>query len=153
MRRYIWQLACLVCTALSVGCSSARRTVGIQGEVNFDDRRIERGRIDFVPVEGTPGPSAVASIVNGRYDVPARWGLLPDGVYLVRITAFRKTGKMEPNRIDRHGPPVEVEENFIPAIYSNQSTMKVRVAGMPDKSNVDFHLRKVLDNGPRAMIQ
>jgi hypothetical protein len=40
------------------------------------------------------------------------------------------------------GPPVEVAENFIPAIYNRQSSLKVRVADLPDKNKVDFPLGK-----------
>ena len=56
--------------------------------------------------------------------------------------AFRKTGEKEPNRIQRGGPPLDVMENFIPAVYNSQSTLRVRVADLPDKSKVDFQLGK-----------
>jgi hypothetical protein len=136
------RLMCLVLFAVGVGCSSRPATVGLQGAVSFDGRAIERGKIDFVPAENTPGASVAATIAKGKYDVPARWGPLPDGVYLVRVVAYRKTGKTEPNRMMPGGPPIEVQENFIPAVYNEQSTLRVRIADLPDKNKVDFALGK-----------
>ena len=93
----------------------------------------------------TPGPSAGANIANGRYEIPAnKWGLSPNGTYLVRVSAYRKTGKTERVRAMPGGSPAEIEvkENIIPAIYNSQSTLKVRVADLPDKNKVDFRLGK-----------
>lgn len=137
-----WRLICLAGIALCVGCRSRPATVGLQGDVSFESRAVVWGKIDFVPVESTAGASACSPITDGRYKIPAKWGVLPDGVYQVRIVAFRKTGKTERNRIEPGGPPVEVAENFIPAIYNNQSTLKVRIADFPDKNKVDFPLGK-----------
>ena len=52
------------------------------------------GTIDFVPATNARpfGPREKSGA--GRYDMSERIGLLPDGVYTVRITAFRKTGKL-----------------------------------------------------------
>lgn len=132
---------CLPLLMVSVGCNSTISTSAIQGEVSFDGRPIEKGEITFIPIDGTPGASAVASIINGRYDVPStKWGLASSGVYQVRIVAFRKTGKKERNALEPGGPMVEVEANFIPAIYNDQSTLKVHVTDLPNKDKVDFNL-------------
>ncbi len=128
---------------LLMGCSSAPDTTAVQGTVSFDGRPIEKGEINFVPIDGTPGASAVAGIVNGKYSVPSnKWGLLSTGTYQVRITAFRKTGRKERNAMEPGGPVMEVEENFIPPIYNNQSTLKLRVVDQPDKDKVDFKIGK-----------
>jgi hypothetical protein len=142
--RIIWS-ATLV---FGFGCNSRPSTVAIQGEVTYDGRVVEQGTIDFVPVGGTSGPSAVAPIKDGHYALEPKWGLRSDGVYQVRITAFRKTGRKEPNRIDRRGPPVEVTENFIPPTYNTQSTLNVRVAELHGENRADFQLR-----GTPAAIQ
>jgi hypothetical protein len=119
--------------------------VVIQGEVSFAGHAVEKGKIEFMPIEETKGPLTVASIVNGKYTVPGdKWGLLPDGVYQVRITAMRKTGrpaKLPPGMPKMSGSPAEQEENCIPAIYNAQSTLKLRVADVPDRNKVDFPLR------------
>jgi hypothetical protein len=128
----------LVCT----GCNSRPATVAIQGTVSYAGRPVERGSIDFVPTESTPGGSANASIQNGHYAVDQKWGLRPDGVYLVQITAFRKSGKVEPNRIKRGGPPLPVMENFMPEKYNTRSGLKVRVSELSNKDRLDFDLQE-----------
>jgi hypothetical protein len=130
------------------GCSVRPATVAIRGEVAYDGLAVKQGKIEFIPLDHTLGPSAVTPIKDGCYSLEPKWGLKPDGVYQVRITAFRKTGKQEPNRIDRGGPPVDVTENFIPSTYNTQSMLKVRVADLPDKNKADFHLAKTSATAP-----
>jgi hypothetical protein len=130
---------CLLTLAI-VGCSSRPATVALRGEVTCDGQPVENGQIDFVPIENTPGASAVATIANGRYEIVAKGGLRPDGTYSVRIVAYRKTGVMEPNRFDRAGPPIERQVNYIPAAYNSESTLMLRVAEVPDENKVDFQL-------------
>ena len=141
--RYERVLACLAVVVLCVGCHSRPATLAVQGEVSYDGQAVQRGQIDFVPVDNTPGSSAIGAVNAGRYEIPVKWGLRPDGVYLVRIIGYRKTGKKEPNRVDRGGPAIDVEENFIPAKYNSESTLKVRVADLAEKKKVDFHLGKM----------
>jgi hypothetical protein len=137
---HVWQLTCLVGLVLCAGCNTRPEAARLQGELSYDGRPIEKGKIDFVPVDGTVGGAASAVIVNGRYEFPPKAGVLPTGVYAVRIVALRKTGKTEPNRVDRGSPPIEVEENFIPPTYNTESTLKVRVSELPDRNKVDFHI-------------
>jgi hypothetical protein len=140
--QYALRLLFLVALAIATGCNRRPAAVGLQGIITFDGRPIERGKIDFVPVDNTPGASVLATIDDGKYDVPTHWGPLCDGVYLVRIVAYRKTGKTEPNRIMPGGPHLEILENSVPARYNEQSTLKVRIADLPDKNKVDFALGK-----------
>jgi hypothetical protein len=131
----------LIVMAMCCGCGASSKPVRLQGEVSFDGRPIEKGKIDFLPADGTPGGAASAGILRGRYEFPPQTGLLPTGIYAVRIIGLKKTGRTEPNRADRGGPPIEVEENFIPPAYNVNSTLKVRVADLPDKNRVDFQLK------------
>jgi hypothetical protein len=140
--RHDWRSLGLSTLLLVLGCGSPDAVVTPQGEVSYEGRAIEKGAIEFIPIDGTTGPSARAIIADGRYAVAAKWGLKPEGVYQVRITGYRKTGKKAPNKIDRNGPPIEVEENYIPAIHNAESTLKVRVAELPDKDKLDFRLTK-----------
>jgi hypothetical protein len=144
--RYCVCAMLLVTYVLCAGCGSSLRTLGVQGEVSFDGRAVERGTIDFLPVDSTASWSAGAPIVNGRYEIPAKAGLLPDGAYLVRICGLRKTGTkaVAPKRMLPQGTStVDAEENYIPPIYNTDSTLKVRVADVPDKSKVDFRLGRM----------
>ena len=135
-RRWIWPCVAI----LLAGCGARSSLVGLQGNVTFDGRPIETGRIDFLPIDQTPGAAVGATIAGGRYSFPAEKGIRPDGVYQVRITGFRKTGKTAPNRIAPGGAPVELSENFIPPAYNEASTLQLRVADLPDKTKADFSL-------------
>jgi hypothetical protein len=138
-----WQLLSVaVLLGFVGGCGSGAAKLGLQGTVTYRDGPIEKGRIDFIPIDGTTGPSVGAPISQGRYVVAADQGVVAAGTYQVRITAYRKTGRKEPNRVDRGGPPIDVEENIIPSNYNTQSTLKVHVAETPDKNKLDFHLDK-----------
>jgi hypothetical protein len=144
--RHNWRPMCFLLLVLLTGCNKGRQTVGLQGEVSFDGRVIEKGTIDFIPIEGTAGPAAMSVIANGRYEIKAKHGLSAAGTYQVRIIGMRKTGKKEriPQRmlLKDTPPTVEIEENFIPPMYNSQSTLKARVSDLPDKNKVDFHLGK-----------
>lgn len=143
MLRHCWTMIS-VTTLLMVlgGCGGDATKLSLQGTVTFLDRPIENGRIDFLPVDGTQGPSVGAPILSGNYTVDADQGVLAAGIYQVCIIAYRKTGRLEPNMINRGGPPVEVTENFIPPVYNTRSTLKVYVDDLPDKSKADFQLGK-----------
>ena len=135
-------LFCLMALVLCFGCGNRAVSERLQGEITFDGKKVEKGRIDFVPIEGTPGGAVGASIVDGRYEFPPQTGLSPTGIYSVRILALQKTGRTEPNRLDPKGTPLEIEENFLPPIYNSNTTLKVKVPELSDKTKVDFHLDK-----------
>jgi hypothetical protein len=142
MMHYGWWMACFVLLAFCGGCNSNRQTVGLQGEVSFSGRPIEKGRIDFLPIDGTPGGSVSAPIVSGRYRLASEDGVATTGSYRICIIALRATGKTMANSLQRGGPPIEVEEQFLPSIYNVGSTLKVQMADLGDKREVDVQLGK-----------
>ena len=75
MRRMAIALAAVLWSI--AGCGSA--TVPLWGEVTFDGKPLESGTIEFIPVEGTPGPSTGGTITDGQYDVPPNVGAQPGG--------------------------------------------------------------------------
>lgn len=137
---HVWPLVPIALIALTVGGCGGDGKLGLQGTVTYQDVPIEKGRIDFLPTDGTTGPSVGSPIVKGTYTVAANQGVLATGTYQVCVTSYQKTGRTEANQIDRGGPPVEVEENVIPPIYNAQSAVKLRVADLADKTKADFHL-------------
>jgi hypothetical protein len=138
--QYCWRLAYLTMLGLAIGCSSRPATVALHGEVTFEGRSIEKGKIDLLPIDNTPGASVVATIKDGKYDIPAKWGPLPNGSYLVQIVGFRKSNMVEPNRMPPGGPSMPIEENYIPAAYNRDSTLKVKIADLSDKTKADFRI-------------
>ena len=130
-------IAVMIC----IGCDTGPSRVALQGAVTLNGQPVPRGTIQFAPAEGTAGQATGGVITNGRYAVDTEGGALAGGTYVIRIIALRKTGKTLPNRMDPGGPPVELEENYIPAIYNSQSTLKVTISDTDSENTFNFHLK------------
>jgi hypothetical protein len=72
--------------------------------------------------------------------VAALQGPREGGIYQVRITAMKKTGKTIPNIFQAGGPPLELEDNFIPPKYNRNSTLKITVTAEAATKGIDFSL-------------
>ena len=118
---------------MALGCDSGPEKTALRGQVSYKGKAIERGTIDFIPVDGTGGPSATSSITNGQYEVVPERGARVEGIYTVRIIGLKKSGRMFRGH--------ETEDNFIPETYNSRSTLKVKIADLPDKTKADFQLR------------
>lgn len=136
--KFICLLFCVL--VLVAGCDSGPRLLPVFGTVSFEGKPIEKGTIEFIPTDGTSGPSTGGSIKAGRYQVAVAHGLRNDGVYQVRITALKKTGKTVPNIMQAGGPPVELEDNFIPPKYNLDSKLKITATADAADKGIDFLL-------------
>ena len=85
-------------------------------------------------------------ITDGAYDVPADKGARPGTEYTVQITALRKTGKLVPNIFDANGPKMELDEQYIPARYNEETTL--RVTTRSGENQFDFALEGKTANTP-----
>src|SRR5438874_241891 len=75
-----------------LGCAdSGPPTAEVSGTVRLDGRPIEEGSIQFIPVEGTRGPSAGAPIEDGKYHIPRKKGVTV-GTNRVELRAFKNAG-------------------------------------------------------------
>jgi hypothetical protein len=74
----------LVIIAFTAGCGRGNGRCGLAGSVLLDGGPIQRGSIDFTPVAGPVLTTAGSMIIDGRYAVAAKQGLLP-GTYRVRV--------------------------------------------------------------------
>ena len=59
----------------------------------------------------------------------------------MRITAMKKNGKTIPNIMVQNGPPMELEENYIPAKFNRESTLKTNVTPEAASKGIDFQLQ------------
>jgi hypothetical protein len=101
------------------------------------------GSIVFIPVEGTPGPSRGCTLDDkGRYDLPAKDGLLAKGTYRVEVVHLRPTNEYVRNTIKPGGPPIQVSKNYIPRVYNHKSILKVTVSESSSANQLDFKLKK-----------
>jgi len=126
----------LVLPAGLTGCSgSAGPTLAaVKGEVTLDGQPLAQGRILFEPAPGNTGPVAGASIINGRYDIPADKGVAA-GKQIVRINANKKTGKQVPGM---SGEPIDELVEAIPPQYNAQSTLEREIS--PPAADLNFEL-------------
>jgi len=106
-----------------LGCSSGLHRAAVSGKILVDKQPLERGMINFFPVEGTPGPSAGAEIKNGEYHIPRKAGVVV-GKNRVEIKGFRKTGRKMPDPM-AFGTKTMADEivQIVPPEYSSQSTL------------------------------
>ena len=136
MRRARLNLAVALVGCL--GCSGGLNRAEVSGKVLVDKQPLERGMINFYPVEGTPGPTAGAEIKNGEYHIPRSAGVVV-GKNRVEIKGFRKTGRKVPDPM-AFGTNTLTDEvlQVVPPEYSSQSTLVRDIQG---GSNVlDFDL-------------
>ena len=109
----------------------------ITGKVTYQDEPVQRGQLRFVPIEGTQGPPAGATIEAGSYTVKALGGV-PVGTARVKIKAYHD--------IDMPGGPptpaatmgVRPGKQYLPDKYNKQSELNVTIAA--GEQTLDFEL-------------
>jgi hypothetical protein len=119
----IQTLVLLSCAALLAGCGGSPR-LAVTGTVTLDGVPLEEGYIQFRPLPGTPGPTAGAEIVNGRFSIAKEKGTFA-GTFRVEITATRKTDQKVMD--DFSGKLADVHEQFVPARYNSQTELTAQV--------------------------
>jgi hypothetical protein len=128
----------VVLVVLLVGCSGqgGRR---VWGKVSWEGEPIREGDIEFIPIEGTGGPSVGGLIRDGAYDLPAARGPLAGGTYRVELRAVRDTGRFPPG--PRHPKALPEREPIFPPEYNVQSKLRVTVRDRAGENQFDFHLK------------
>jgi hypothetical protein len=128
-------LLVLVVALPLAGCENRNRRP-VEGTVTFAGKGIEKGYIQFRPIEGARGPTAGAEIAEGRYRIAESQGL-PAGKYRVEITASKKTGRTLPN--DFGGGTAPVFEQYLPARFNSASELTAEIRDEPTNKR-DFEL-------------
>lgn len=146
MRVLVWLLASVVVMGV-VGCGeSGPERIGMSGIVTYNGEPIEDGEISFQPVEGTQAPPTSTTIVDGKYQLPEKWALVP-GTYQVAVRSYRASydndAKLPGSTLDR--PPasggIEVKEQLLPDKFNAKSTIEkvtVKSGQAPAEKNFDL---------------
>ena len=74
------------------GTSGGLEARVVHGTVTVGGEKVDGGEVRFVPIDGTPGPTSAATILDGEYKIEARGGV-PVGKHRVEVDARRKTGR------------------------------------------------------------
>jgi hypothetical protein len=133
----VWLTILLVLVLMGCSRSPNRR---VWGEVSYKGVAIEEGSIEFLPIEGTGGPSVGSPITDGAYDIPAAKGPLADGTYRVKLVAVRDTGRYPPG--PRYPKSMTIREDIFPEEYNSKSKLQVKIDPAADRNRLDFHLPK-----------
>lgn len=126
---------------LCCGCeqSDGPLRVAVAGSATLDGAPIAEGTINFFPAGETKGPTAGASIMDGRYSIAIAKGPCV-GRYRVEIRGSKKTGR----QVSLPGPPkaarVMVDEiiEIVPSRYNAQSTLEAELK--PTQNELEFSL-------------
>lgn len=121
----VWLAGCL---ALA-GCGPAGPpTYPIAGVITYDGKPIPNGTLTLIP-DDSKARTTVAQISDGAYSTA-----ITEGEWTVNIMAVRDTGPVDPKL--KEAP----REQYLPAKYNHQSTMKV--TSPVEGGKKDFDLAK-----------
>jgi hypothetical protein len=142
--------AALIAALLLSGCGSGDGVsrVPVGGEVSVDGAPMKAGTIRFIPNGATTGPAAVATIKEGKFELPQAEGPVP-GSHRVEIEAidyldFALDDEQAYAKRAAGGKPMP--KNPIPARYNRQSEL---TAQLPDEGNRELKFQLDTKAGPR----
>jgi len=137
-RKRLTVFALLSCSLLLAGCGDAELPMQvIHGTVTCGGEKPNEGRVEFVPIEGTPGPISFGRISNGEYRIDARGGV-PVGKHRVKVMALKYTGRqvqvegiedgeLETTEETTHMEPPEYSSDNSPLIVDVASASRGRI--------------------------
>jgi hypothetical protein len=124
--RVVLGIASCLLVALFVGCSNdplGRQP--ISGRVTLDGSPLEKGTVNFHPVEDAATASG-GPIEGGSFALDREHGLAP-GMYRVTINAPKPGTGQEAQENTLPGDPLPVPEELIPAAWNTNSNEVVEV--------------------------
>ena len=127
----------LIVSCLGCGKKGPRRAAA-SGNVTLDGVPIEKGVIQFLPVEGTVGPETGAVISNGQYDIPHERGPVV-GKSRIELRASKKTGGKIQDPTGRTGVMTDEYKEVFPPSANSKSTLVRDIKDEPNK--LDFDVR------------
>jgi hypothetical protein len=125
-------IAFLMAVAFIGGCGGNGGRSKISGTVQVDGKPLKSGIVSFQPAPGNPAPSAGCPVAEGRFEIPASAGLMP-GNYLVRVEAFRETGKKI------RDPQRGLVPEIVPLTFRERLPLEAKVTAMKN-NQFEFNL-------------
>lgn len=109
-------LSFVIIAIATAGCGTSAATVA--GTVSVGGQPLQQGRINFSPIEDTPGGSSGAAIIDGQFDVPEG---LQAGKYRIQIDGTRDDPEAE-IQLPFGGPLVPKPVPVVPELYRGQNS-------------------------------
>jgi len=129
------RLVSLLClTSLVIGCSSSSRAE-VYGTVLLDGQPIEEGSIQFIPTDGTTGPSTGGVISKGKYHIYSRDGAVV-GKNRVELRSFKMSNQKIQDPTAPPGTLTTLRVQAFPPEYNDQSTVVKEIR--PGSNTIDF---------------
>lgn len=118
---------------LIAGCGSGKST--ISGQVTLDGKALDNGTIQFFPV-ALDAPTAGAIIgKDGRYSAE-----LSPTKFKVVMHVNKKVGERKLYEGQADSPTADINEELLPARYSDMAKSELTVDIVPGKNEKDFPL-------------
>ncbi|MCC7084013.1 MAG: hypothetical protein IT427_03275 [Pirellulales bacterium] len=111
----------------------------MSGQITFDGKPLRQGVINFFPADDNRGPTAGATIVNGRFNIEAKTGVAL-GMNRVTVNSKEKTGR----KVARFGPADNEESTHdelaeqIPDCYNTNSRLTFKTERGRNEFNIDL---------------
>jgi hypothetical protein len=105
------------------GCNESPRNA-VSGTVTFEGQPLADGYVMFVPLDGTPGPTAGAMVENGKFEIAEECSVFA-GNFRVEIVASRPSNRKVLSQ--ESGKMVNVPEQYIPIRYNQESELQASV--------------------------
>jgi hypothetical protein len=135
-----WSSAGLLCACfcssllILTGCGPESR-LSIGGTVKVGGKPIEKGGIEFVPLDpNSKGFRVGSELTNGAYSLDATRGPYP-GNYRVEIFWLKPTGK----KVSSGGEAmVDEYDNVLPPKYNSKSELTAEITSSTDRLDFDL---------------
>jgi hypothetical protein len=118
----LMRLASLLCCLFAVAGCGEEKTAPVSGSVRLDGQPIVEGAIQFIPIDGTTGPSTGGTISNGHYNIPRAKGAAI-GHNRVELRAFKKSNRKIQDPTQPAGATTEEWVPAIPPEYNSSSKL------------------------------
>jgi len=124
--------ALFIVSATCTGCGgTADGRVPVSGEVKLAGQPLDRGSIEFHPLEPT-GVMTGGMIADGKFEIPAEQGAKP-GKYQVRVFASGETLAVDPSEPPGPQADTQVSAERVAAKFNVKSELEVEISSAGNK--------------------
>jgi len=113
--------------------------IAVSGTVAFQGQPVEMGEVEFSPLAEGAVQRHTTKIEKGAFALPAKQGLKRNQRYAVKVSGYKKTGKLYKNAPG--GPASEEYEQFVPARYNSATELSLETTRQGLASGLKLDLR------------